>query len=96
MDNPAFNAETKATDIFLKLGFEQVVINSKKVYCNARGYYRLAFVQSFNGFVIEYADSFNDACNNRYEDGDTIPISLGEEEFLQLLENTLVKYYSIP
>ena len=94
MNNLAVQIEANASDIFMKLGFEPIHINSEKVYKSENGYHMFTFIDSFNAFVIEWAQSLDEASKNMYEDCDLLPISLGEDELLRQLENILIEHYS--
>ena len=86
--------KSKAGEIFEKLGFTPTYIGLEKNYERKRAYHKLTFLRTFNCFVIEWASSYEEACMNVYEDTDLLPpFSLGEEEVLLELENTLIKYY---
>jgi len=93
MNNLVLQIKANASNVFTKLGFKHLHINAESVYENEGGYHKLTFVGGLNGFVIEWAPSFDKAQNNMYEDGDFIPISLGERELMHRLENILFEHY---
>ena len=95
MSNLAVQIEAKASDIFTKLGFEPIHVNSEKVYKNESGYHMFTFVDGLSAFVIEWAQSLDEASKDMYEDCDLLPISLGEDELLRQLENILIEHYSM-
>ena len=77
---------------FMSLGkFKKFIINDKANYLYKDHFYRINFVSSI-GFIIEYAGDFQDAIRNVYEDGDTFPLSLGEN-LLDVLKEYITKYY---
>ena len=93
MSSLAVQIEAKASDIFMKLGFESTHVNSEKVYKNENGYHMFTFIEGLGVFVIEWAQSLDKASRNMYEDCDLLPISLGEDELLRQLENILIEHY---
>ena len=64
-------------NVFITNGFKQVFINGYANFKHEESYRKITYVQSL-GFVIEYAQSYDDAMKNLYEDGDCYPLSLGE------------------
>ena len=86
--------EKRSDALFEEFGFKPILINEIKVYEHKGNYHKLSFVQGLSAFVIEYADSFNSAKSNLYEDGEVFPVSLGESELIELLRDTLTKYFN--
>ncbi|MCY9591351.1 hypothetical protein PC41400_08995 [Paenibacillus chitinolyticus] len=80
----------KIERIFRDLKFEKELINDTFVFvCNGK-YRKVTFIKKLESFVIEYADSYDEAEKNLYEDGDLYPISLGENELINRMRNELV------
>ena len=58
-----------------------------------RSYYRFTYIEAFKGYVIEYANIFEEAKNNVFEDGDIYPIDMDDKEFIEMLREDLIKYF---
>jgi hypothetical protein len=71
----------KIKAMLVRLDFKTVEINGRESYEN-RGLYCRPFYLRQLGFIIEYADSFEFAKREVYEDGDAYPMNLGETEIL--------------
>ena len=85
----------KIIDNTLKeLGYETVEINGKVVYCHNGKYYKFTYVESFKGYVLEYANSYEEAENNVFEDGDIYSTDIGKDVFIETLRSDLIKYYN--
>jgi hypothetical protein len=84
---------TKIYSAFKELGYDIVEIEGKKLYHRNGSYYRLTYIEAFRAYVIEYANSYEEAKNNVFEDGDTYSIDLEESEFIEKLKSDLLKYY---
>lgn len=85
--------QQKIEEIFLDLKFEKVVINGDNLMMNSGIYYKITFVKGLKSYIIEYANSYDEAANNVFEDGDIYPISLGEVGIINKLTDDLTKYY---
>ncbi len=78
--------------LFIELNFKPTFINNEIVYQYNENYYKLTYIKGLQCFVIESAESFEDAQKNLYEDCDLYPITL-EESLIRVLEDDLKKYY---
>ena len=82
----------KMKSILIEMGFKKIVITNpyrseinyvrNDVFCIPR------YVEGL-GFLIEYADSYEQAQNHGHEDGDAFPISMGEDNILLSLTNEI-------
>lgn len=75
-----------------ELGFKKEVINGVELYSYDKCYYKITYIERFKSFVIEYADSYDDAIKNMFWDGDLYSISLGEN-LIDELRNDLFRFY---
>ena len=66
--------ERQISDVFVSLGSIVEKVNDRVNYVLNGVFCVPAYVRAFNGFVVEYALSRNDANKNRYEDGEVIPV----------------------
>ncbi len=48
-------------------------------------YYKVTFVKGLKSYVIEFANSYEEAGNNVFEDCDSYPILLNEVELIDIL-----------
>jgi hypothetical protein len=66
--------------LLLELGFSSITVvspyKSELNYVHDNLYCIPRYIESL-GFLIEYADSLEDAINQRYEDGDVFSLALG-------------------
>jgi hypothetical protein len=76
-------------EILLHLGFKETVITneyrSETNYVYKNLYCIPGYVEGL-GFIIEYADSFEEAQKHFHDDGDVFPLVLGEDAILAGLE----------
>ena len=79
-------------ELLLDLGFNRVMINSKQLFQQGQSYYKITFIEQFDGFVIEYAENKQDAEKERFTDGDIYPLALGEK-LLDKLKHDLLELY---
>lgn len=84
--------ETKIEKLFLDLGAIKVTLKNGSFYEKDNFYYKISYLKSLDSYVIEYAESKEEAENNLLEDGDTYPLSLGND-LINTLEKDLKKYY---
>lgn len=82
--------QQKIENIFLGFGFDKELIHGNINYKYRDTYRKVSFVQDL-GFVIEFAETFEDALKNLYEDGDCYPLSLGEN-LVDVLKEDIIKY----
>lgn len=83
----------KIDNALKELGYDIVEIEGKEFYHNKGSYYRFTYIEAFRAYVIEYANSYEEAKNNVFEDGDTYSIDLDENEFIEKLKTDLLRYY---
>jgi hypothetical protein len=82
----------KLKALLLTMGFEEIIITNP--YRSETNYVRGSlhcipqYIERL-GFLIEYADSYEEAKNHLHEDGDLYPLEMGEEAILTGLENEL-------
>ncbi|MFD1886475.1 hypothetical protein [Paenibacillus wenxiniae] len=86
--------ENKIIALFKELNAKQEVINNAIVYRYAGKYLKLTFIHKLQSYVIEYADSYDEAYKNLFEDGDLHHITMDEVELIfkmrEEITNTLV------
>ena len=85
------NKEIETT--FLSLGFKKHMINGESIYENEEVFYRLTYINSSYGYVIETAENKEEAKKNRFEDSDIIPLKGTKEETLRTISECLKTYY---
>ena len=78
--------------MLLEMGFKEVIVTnpyrSEVNYVLGNLYCIPQYVKSL-GFLIEYADSYEEAKNHGHEDGDAFPLSLGEDAILEGLKREI-------
>jgi len=74
--------EKKIEGLFRELQFEKEILNNTNVFVLDGKYCRVTFIKTLESYVIEYADSYDEAEKNLFEDGDLFPLSLGEDELI--------------
>jgi len=77
--------------ILRESGFEVVIIDGKNVYHHEGSYYKFTYINQFEGYVVEYADNYEDAKNNVFEDGDIYSIDLNENELAEKIKADLIR-----
>ena len=79
----------KVKTMLLKMGFSETVVTnpyrSETNYVRGNLYCIPQYVERL-GFLIEYADSYEEAKNHGHEDGDSFPLEIGEKAILAGLE----------
>ncbi len=75
---------------FKELNFNEEVINNSIVYEYEGRYFKISFINQLKSFVIEYADSYNEAIKNLFEDGDLYPITMDEEELISKIRDEII------
>lgn len=85
--------EKKIEALFIELKFEKVIVNGIPLLLNGGTYYKITFVKGLKSYVIEFANSYDEAVNNVFEDGDVYPISLSEDELIDKLRHDIINYY---
>lgn len=82
--------ENKISSLFKELNFKRKVINNSVVYESEGKYLKLTFINKLNSYVIEYADSYDEANKNLYEDGDLFPMTMDEDELICKMRNEII------
>ena len=80
-------------NLFEELGFNKVTINGNILYAHSDAYYKITYIDGYKSFVIEYAESYDDALKNIFWDGDWYPLSLGEDSLILKLRSDLEEFY---
>ena len=79
--------------MFFDLDFAEAVVNGEVNYEKGGVHCIPQYVQSL-GFLIEYADSYEEAEKHWHEDGDGFPLEMGEKAILAGLENEIRRSFS--
>ena len=89
----------KIRNMLIEMGFVEVPegvlpgtskdVHGEKIYCFNNKYCRPQYFASI-GFFIEYAESYEDAQKNWYDDGEGFPLELGEKTILNELRKELL------
>lgn len=87
------NLTHRLSCVFEELGFDKTVLNNKELFLHKENYYIITYISKFRSFVIEYANNFQDAKNNVFEDGDIFSIDLTEDQIIQEFREILIQYY---
>lgn len=82
--------EKQIEQLFENLGFERILIKEDTVFNAEKLYCKLTFIETLRSYVIEYADSYEDAKNGLYEDGDLYAISLDFNDLLLAMRKEIV------
>jgi len=82
--------ENKIEALLKELNFEKETINNVLVFTRNGKYCKVTFIKKLESYVIEYADSYDEAEKNLFEDGDLYPISLDEDELINKMRKELV------
>ena len=85
--------QQKIEEVFQELNFDKLILNGDSLMLHNGIYYKVTFVKGLKAYVIEFANNYDEAVNNVFEDGDIYPVSLGENELLSKLRDDLKKYY---
>ena len=79
----------KIVDIFTSLGFYEEMINGRRNFIKGNTYCIANYVETI-GFLIEYANSRDEALKNWHEDSDAFSVELGEEEILKGIKKDIL------
>jgi hypothetical protein len=82
--------EKKIEALFEELNFKKEIINNTPVFSRNGKYCKLTFIKKLESYVIEYADSYDEAEKNLFEDGDLYPKSMDEDELINKMLNEIV------
>ncbi|MCL2421129.1 MAG: hypothetical protein FWD03_04660 [Defluviitaleaceae bacterium] len=80
---------TKINKLFIDLGFSVINIGGKRNFVMGNTYCIPQYVEAL-GFLIEYADSKEEAQKNWHEDGISFPLSLGEKAILEGIATEII------
>lgn len=86
------NIEKNANQLFVDMNMKEASINNKPNFRYKNGFYRFSFVSGLKSFVLEFAESWDDALKNRYEDSELYYLDLGEKNILAKLEHDIKTY----
>ncbi|MDK8193131.1 hypothetical protein QP794_23875 [Paenibacillus sp. UMB7766-LJ446] len=85
--------QKKIDSLIHELNFERVTVNGISMLHYNGSYYKISFIKGLNSYVIEFANNYDEAKKNLFEDGDVYPVSLGEDRLISELHHDLNKYY---
>ena len=92
--NPAQPILESIIAMLNEMGFTETIITnpyrSEINYVRGNLYCIPQYIESL-GFLIEYADSYEEAKNHGHEDGDAFPISMGEDVILEGLRQEVMQ-----
>ncbi|GHU22598.1 hypothetical protein FACS1894172_21790 [Spirochaetia bacterium] len=83
----------KINNLFKELDFEIRNINGDEYYFKNNFYYKMEYWNEANSYILEYAESYDDVCNNLFLDSDIYNLDCNENDFIKRLYNDLIKYY---
>ncbi len=73
----------------ISLGFEYIEVNGIGNYKYKELYCVPAYIAEL-GFLIEYAESYDEAIKGRYEDGDSCLFSFSKTEIVKFLRDEII------
>ncbi|MNB92655.1 hypothetical protein D3C75_397600 [compost metagenome] len=82
--------ENEIIALLSELNFKKAIINNSEVYESEGQYLKLTFLNKLKSYVIEYADSYDEAKKNLFEDGDLFSISMDEDELISKIRNEII------
>ncbi|MDQ1236806.1 hypothetical protein QE450_004304 [Paenibacillus sp. SORGH_AS306] len=88
-----YKIDQKVKSLIKDLGFQEIILKESNMYLWFNKYYKITFLEDFQSYVIECAESLEDAEKGLFEDGDLYPLSLGEDSLINILRLDLIKYY---
>ncbi|MBQ9171711.1 hypothetical protein IJ162_01195 [Candidatus Saccharibacteria bacterium] len=74
----------------LDSGCKLRIIDGKEVFIKDNLYIRIDFVKDWNEYIIETAESKEDAEKNLFEDSDYIKITASDEEIKTIIASCLI------
>ena len=74
----------------LDSGCKLRIIDGKEVFIKDNLYIRIDFVKAWNEYIIETAESKEDAEKNLFEDSDYIKITASDEEIKTIIASCLI------
>lgn len=83
--------EGKIKGLLKELNFKEIIIKNTTVYTTSEMYLKVNFLLNLKSYVLEYADNYEDAEKNLFEDGDLLPISKGENELINEMRDEILK-----
>ena len=93
MDN--VQLKKKIESLFLETGFQRETLGETQCLVYHNCYCRVSYLSHYNAFVIESADSYQEAINHLFEDGDLYYIDIGEIELLNQIKKDIARYYLV-
>jgi len=72
----------KVNELFVNLGFNSIDVGGRCNFVMGNTHCIPQYIETL-GFLIEYADSKEEAQKNWHEDGDSFPLNLGERAILE-------------
>ncbi len=85
----------KMEEIMVKLEFEPVEVNCIKYMRYHEHYCKITFIKDWSAFVIESADTIQDAEKGVLEDGDLYYMDIPEDALLEQFKADLIRDYII-
>lgn len=85
-------AQNQLENIFLELGFVYQIINGKKYLVFNNTYCKISFIYAEDSFVIETADTYEEAGKGVLEDSDWFSIE-DVKEHQEKIRNMIINYY---
>ena len=82
--------ETKIISLLKELNYKEIISNNTVVYTSKGKYLKLTFIRSLKSYVLEYADSYDEAEKNLFEDGDLFPLTMNEAELLCKMRDEII------
>jgi len=84
---------SKMEKVFLNLGFKPILINGIQFMRYQDYCCKITFLKDWSAFVIESADTVQDAEKGILEDGDLYYMDISENQLLSQLESDLIRDY---
>ena len=93
MNKKEENMIRKMEMVFETLGWNRAVVNEVENFELNGVYVKITLHNWLNSYILESADSIEDAKNNLYEDSDLYSLDGNEEEILKEMEQSLRNNY---
>jgi len=82
--------ENKIIALLMKLNYKKRKINDYEIYESEGKYLKLTFLNLLDSYVIEYADSYDEAKKNLFEDGDLYPVSMDDDVLICKMRDEII------
>ena len=79
--------------LFTEFECNKIVLNGQTIFEKDGTYYRLTLLKSQKSYMIETAESIDEAKKNRFEDDDIVEITASVDGTYNRLKEVLEKYY---